>query len=241
MKRFKAIKIAASLLSIVMLLSSCTPVGKMQQNGWIKKLGKAFPDDTFTYDGHPENVLTGVDYDTVRVKSELYPNVSVYLWKSRGKLCTDYLAYAYEEEIYAELYRVLDDRFPCSDYVISQVNQDSYKGYPVDDIGAGKFIEDYMDYKCQVLLFCEDESQFPSDDEIKEIFYDLIEDEPHSYTLQLYYFDAQDADMAKEDPLKYYKVRYQLFMTEDDYICNIYVDYSGGNENDHYIVQNKHI
>lgn len=38
----------------------------------------------------------------------------------------------------------------------------------------------------------------------------------------------------------YSKVRYQLFMTEEDLIKNIYVDYCGGTENDHYIVRNGH-
>lgn len=240
MKNSKAIQIASSLIAAVMLLSSCTPIGKMQQNGWIKKLSKAFPDDTFTFNGHPKEELTGVNYDVVIVKSELYPDANISLWKVRGDLRTNYLALAYEKDIYDELYRVLDNRFPCSSYVISQVYEDTYKGYPVEDIGSKKFIKDYMDYKCQVLLFCDDESQFPDDDEIKEILYDLIEDEPHIYTLQLYYFDAKDEELAKDEPLKYYKVRYQLFMTEEDLIKNIYVDYCGGTENDHYIVRNGH-
>ena len=234
MKRTKKIKIAASLIATVMLLSSCTPIGKIVQNGWVKKLGEAFPDDTFTFAGHPQEALSGTDYDTVKVKSELYPDADIHLWKKKGKLCTNYLALAYEKDIFDEMYRVIDGRFPCSSYVISKVYQDSFNGYPVEDIGAKKFIKDYMDYKCQVLLFCDDESQIPGDDEIRELFYDLIEDEPHIYTLQLYYFDAKD------DPLKYYKVRYQLFMKDEDHINNIYADYSGGTENDHYIVRNGH-
>ena len=240
MKRTGAIQITASLIAIVMLLSSCTPIGKIEQNGWIKKLSKAFPEDTFTFDGHPEEYFTGVDYSTVKVKSELYPDAYISLWKKKGELCTNYLALAYEKDIYDELYRVLDDRFPCSSYVIRQANQNSYNGYPVEDIGARKFIKDYMDYNCQVLLFCDNESQIPGDDEIKEIFYDLIDDETHIYNLQLYYFDSKDDDPAQDDPLKYYKVRYQLFMTEEDHINNIYADYSGGTENDHYIVRNGH-
>ena len=240
MKRLKSIQIAATLMAAVMLLSSCTPIGKMQQNGWIKKLGKAFPDDTFTFDGHPQEALTGTDYGTVKVKSELYPDAYISLWKEKGELRTNYLALAYEEDIYDELYRVLDDRFPCSCYVIRQEYQDSYHGYPVEDIGARKFIRDYMDYKCQVLVFYDDESRIPDDDEIKEIFFDLIDDEPHIYTLDLFYIDAKDAELAEDNPRKYYKVRYFLSMTEEDYINNIYADYSGGTENDHYIVRNVH-
>ena len=240
MNRSKAIKIAASTIAAVMLLSSCTPIGKMQQNGWIKKLGKAFPDDTFTFDGHPQEALSGTDYSTVKVKSELYPDAYISLWQQKGELCTTYHALAYEKDIFDEMYRIIDGRFPCSSYVINKVYQDSYKGYPVEDIGTKKFIKDYMDYKCQVFLFCDDESQIPGDEEIKELFYDLIEDEPHIYTLQLYYFDAKDTELAKDAPLKYYKVRYQLFMTKEDYINNIYADFSGGTENDHYIVRNGH-
>ena len=240
MKRFKAIQIAASLIAAVMVLSSCTPIGKMQQNGWIKKLSKAFPDDTFTFNGRPEEYFTGVNYDIVNVKSELYPDANISLWKQKGELNTNYLAFAYEEDIYDELYRVLDGHFPCSSFVIRQVYQDTYKGYPVEDIGAKKFIKDYMDYKCQVLVFYDDESQIPDDDEIKEIFLDIIDDEPHVYTLQFYYIDAKDADLAMDEPLKYYNLRYQLFMTEENYINNIYADYSGGTDNDHYIVRNGH-
>ena len=236
----------------------------MQQNGWIKKLSDAFPEDTFTFDGHPEQVLTGTDYSEVKVKSELYPDVYISLWKEKGELYTNYLAIAYEEDIYDELYRVgelytnylaiayeediydelyrvLDGRFPCSSYVIRQANQRSYKGYPVEDIGARKFIKNYMDYDCQVLLFCDDESQIPDDDEIKDIFLELLDDEPRVYNLQLYYFDAKDADLAEDNPLKYYKVRYQLFMTEEDHINNMYADYNGGTENDHYIVRDMDI
>lgn len=241
MNRAKAIRIAATLLVPVVLLSSCTPIGKMQQNGWIKKLSEAFPEDTFTFDGHPEQTLTGTDYSVVKVKSELYPDVYISLWKDKGELCTNYLAYAYEEDIYDELYRVLDGRFPCSGYVIRQANQRTYNGYPVEDIGARKFIKNYMDYDCQVLLFCDDESQIPDDDEIKEIFLELLDDEPRVYNLQLYYFDAEDAELAEDNPLKYYKVRYQLFMTEEDHINNIYADYHGGTEDDHYIVRDMNI
>lgn len=241
MNKVRSIRIAAALLASVMLLSSCTPIGKMQQNGWIKKLSDAFPEDTFTFDGHPEQVLTGTDYSVVKVRSELYPDVYISLWKEKGELFTNYLAIAYEEDIYDELYRVLDGRFPCSSYVIRQANQRSYKGYPVEDIGARKFIKNYMDYDCQVLLFCDDESQIPDDDEIKDIFLELLDDEPRVYNLQLYYFDTKDADLAEDNPLKYYKVRYQLFMTEEDYINNMYADYNGGTENDHYIVRDMDI
>ena len=212
MNKVRSIRIAAALLASVMLLSSCTPIGKMQQNGWIKKLSDAFPEDTFTFDGHPEQVLTGTDYSVVKVRSELYPDVYISLWKEKGKLYTNYLAIAYEEDIYDELYRVLDGRFPCSSYVIRQANQRSYKGYPVEDIGARK-----------------------------DIFLELLDDEPRVYNLQLYYFDAKDADLAEDNPLKYYKVRYQLFMTEEDHINNMYADYNGGTENDHYIVRDMDI
>ena len=237
MKRSKVLSIAASLLASAILLSSCTPIGKMQQNGWVKKLGEAFPEDTFTYDGHPEQEIGGLDYSVVKVKSELYPDAFVGIWKEKGVLYTDYHALAYEEDINDELYRVLDGRFPCSDYYIYQNHQNSYKGYPVEETGARKFIKEYMDYHCTVFLFYDDESQIPDDDEIKQIFLDLIDDEDHIYNLQLYYFDSKDADLVEDNYLKYYKVRFQLFMTEEDHINNIYVDYNGGTENDHKIVE----
>lgn len=236
MKRSKVLSAAASLFASAILLSSCTPIGKMQQNGWVKKLGKAFPDDTFTYDGHPEQTIGGLDYSVVKVKSELYPDAFVGIWKEKGVLYTDYHALVYEEDINDELDRVLDGRFPCSDYYIYQNHQNSYKGYPVEDTGARKFIKEYMDYNCTVFLFYDDESQIPDDDEIKQIFLDLIDDEDHIYDLQLYYFDSEDADLVEDNYRKYYKVRFQLFMTEEDHINNIYVDYNGGNENDHKIV-----
>ena len=237
MKRSKALSIAASLLASAILLSSCTPIGKMQQNGWVKKLGEAFPEDTFTYDGHPEQEIGGLDYSVVKVKSELYPDAFVGIWKEKGVLYTDYHALAYDEEIKDELYSVLGDRYPCSSYYIYQNNQYSYKGYPVEETGARKFIKEYMDYHCTVFLFYDDESQIPDDDEIKQIFLDLIDDEDHIYNLQLYYFDSKDADLVEDNYLKYYKVRFQLFMTEEDHINNIYVDYNGGTENDHKIVE----
>ena len=237
MKRSKVLSIAASLLASAILLSSCTPIGKMQQNGWVKKLGEAFPEDTFTYDGHPEQEIGGLDYSVVKVKSELYPDAFVGIWKEKGVLYTDYHALAYDEEIKEELYSVLGDRFPCSSYYIYQNNQYSYKGYPVEETGARKFIKEYMDYYCTVFLFYDDESQIPDDDEIKQIFFDLIDDENHIYNLQLYYFDSKDADLVEDNYLKYYKVRFQLFMTEEDHINNLYVDYNGGTENDHKIVE----
>lgn len=237
MKRSKVLSIVASLLASAILLSSCTPIGKMQQNGWVKKLGEAFPEDTFTYDGHPEQEIGGLDYSVVKVKSKLYPDAFVGIWKEKGVLYTDYHALAYDEEIKEELYSVLGDRFPCSSYYIYQNDQYSYKGYPVEETGARKFIKEYMDYHCTVFLFYDDESQIPDDDEIKQIFFDLIDDEDHIYNLQLYYFDSKDADLVEDNYLKYYKVRFQLFMTEEDHINNIYVDYNGGTENDHKIVE----
>jgi len=237
MKKFNAASVIASALAALLLLSSCTPIGKMQQNGWIKKLGEEFPEDTFTYDGHPEHQLTGTDYSTVKVASELYPDCFIEIWKENGELYTDYLALAYEEDIYDELYRVLGGRFPCSDIVIDQSSQDSYKGYPVEDIGAKKFIKNYMNYRCRVILFYDDESLIPGDEEMKELFLDLIDDENHIYDLNIFYVDAGYADVAADDIYKYYSVRFQLVMYEKNHITNIYVDYHDNSTEDHYIVK----
>lgn len=237
MKKFMVTPVIAASLAASLLLSACTPIGKMQQDGWIKKLGDAFPEDTFTYDGHPEDMLGGTEYDVVKVKSELYPDCYISIWKENGELVTSYLAYAYEEEIYDEMYRVLDGRFPCSSFVITQCNQSSFHGYPVEDIGAGKFIKKYMDYRCSVYLFYDDESQIPDDGEVKEICLDLLDDENHIYELQLYYVDSQYSGMDDYDLYKYYSVKYQFIMHEKDHITNIYVDYHDDGMEDHYIVK----
>lgn len=238
MKRFAATTVIASALAASIMFSACTPIGKMQQNNWIKKLGNEFPEDTFTYDGHPtNNVLGGTEYNTVKVKSELYPDCYISLWKENGELRTNYLAIAYKEEIYDEMYRVLDGRFPCSSFVVDNCNQRSYKGYPVEDIGAKKFIKNYMDYDCDVFLFYDDESQIPGDEEFKELCLDLLDDENHIYNMDLYYVDAKYADIADSDIYKYYSVKYQFVMYEKDQIRNIYVDYHDAGLEDHFIVK----
>ena len=240
----KTYRLAGLIMASVMFLSSCTPIGKAQQNGWIKKLGEAFPEDTFTYEGHPRNL--GLEYSIVLVKSELFPDDEIRLWKENGNLCTNYHYIAYKKDIYEELHRVLDGRFPCSSCVIMGADEPS-NGFPVEATDAEKYIKDYMNYRCRVLLFYEDESQIPDDDEIKEIIYDLIADEKHVYTLYLYYIDAQYAD-DKYEGVRYskltdtsildkYKVRFRLSMKDTDHISRIDVEYNDGSDNDHTIVR----
>ena len=116
MKRFAATTVIASALAASIMFSACTPIGKMQQNNWIKKLGNEFPEDTFTYDGHPtNNVLGGTEYNTVKVKSELYPDCYISLWKENGELRTNYLAIAYKEEIYDEDGMMIGARMKVND------------------------------------------------------------------------------------------------------------------------------
>lgn len=110
---------------------SCTPIGKAQQNGWIKKLGEAFPEDTFTYEGHPRNL--GLEYSIVLVKSELFPDDEIRLWKENGKLCTNYHYIAYERHVYT-LYLY---------YIDAQYADDKYEGVRYSKLTDASILDKY--------------------------------------------------------------------------------------------------
>ena len=236
MKKTNIFRSIALALAASFILTSCTPLSTAGQKNWIKELGKAFPDDTFTYEGHPERSIGGTDYSTVLVSSELYPGAVISIWKEKGEVRTNYHTLAYEEECYEELDRILNGRFPCSSYLITGHNQYNEGGYPLEDFGAKKFIKEYMDYECDMFLFYEDESQIPTEEEMEELLIDLASYESHIYSIHFKYIDIKYADDEKL-ARKNYTVDYLLHMKTEDRIDNIYVSYKDPAIDNHYIVE----
>ena len=135
MKTLKATTLVIAALAAGFLLSSCN-----SQKKWVDKMQTTFPDDTFTYDGHPF-AATGKDKSKILVKSELYTG-QIVVCEEDGELKSNYLAYVYKDFCTAELERVLTGRFPCDKYVIGQSDQylNTQLVYPVKNMNAKEFI-----------------------------------------------------------------------------------------------------
>lgn len=233
--RFKTVKAIALTLVSSFVLASCTPFQEADQKRWIKEMNKAFPDDNFTYIGHPDSPL-GTNYSSILVSSELFPDTVTTVWKEKGEIRTNYQALLYQEDCLEELDRLLKGNFPCSSYIITGYSTYTDGGYPLEEMGARKFIKNYMDYECTMILFYDDKSQIPSEEEMTDLLIDFASQEPHVYSI---YFDFCDAKYKDDEKLalKNYDVSYLLHMDEEDHIKHIYASYKDGSADDHYVVQ----
>ena len=232
LKSFKAIALA---LTASLFLASCTPFQEADQKRWVKEMNKAFPDDNFTYIGHPDSEL-GTDYNSILLSSELFPDAVISVWKEKGEIRTNYQSLLYKEDCIDELDRVLEGNFPCSSYLITGYYTYNEGGYALEEMGAKKIIKNYMDYDCTVILFYDDKSQVPSEEEMTELLIDFASKEPHEYSI---YFDFCDARYMDDEKLalKNYDVSYLLHMDEEDHIKHIYVSYKDGSSDSKYLVK----
>lgn len=235
MKRSKAISAIAAVLAAGFLLASCTPFQSAKQKKWVDEMEDAFPEDTFEYVGHPSSSIVIVDYDRIQVHSKKYKTDGIIVGERDGKLVSNYLAFKYNDELREEWERIFYGRFPCSDYEVSAYSQMNRKEllYPVKDISAEKFIDKYMEYDCFLILYYDDESQIPSENEMKEYILDLVEDEPHPYSISIFYCDSK---YDRDEVISNYNVEYRLYMTDDDTIKSLNVSYKGDTSKNHSLI-----
>jgi len=235
MKRSKATTAIAAVLAAGFLLASCTPFQSAKQKKWVDEMEDAFPEDTFEYVEHPSSSIVIVDYDHIQVHSKKYKTDGIIVGERDGKLVSNYLAFKYNDELREEWERIFYGRFPCSDYEVSAYSQMNRKEllYPVKDISAEKFIDKYMEYDCFLFLYYDDESQIPSENEMKEYILDLVEDEPHPYSISIFYCDSK---FDRDEAVSNYNVEYRLYMTDDDTIKSLNVSYKGDTSKNHSLI-----
>ena len=230
MKRLKTTSVIAAVLAASFLLSSC---GKHKK--WIDEMEDAFPGDKFEYVGHAPSTVLIVDYSLIQVHSKKYKTDDILVGERDGKLVTNYLAYKYDDELREEWERIFYGRFPCSDYEVSAYSQKHKTDllYPAKDISADKFIDKYMEYDCFLFLYYDDESQIPSENEMKDYILDFVDDEPHPYSLNIYYCDSEyDGD----DVISNYYVKYHLYMTDENTIKMLEVNYREDKSKNHVLI-----
>lgn len=234
MKSIKTTSVIAAVLTAGFLLASCTPFQSAKQKKWVDEMEDAFPEDTFEYEGHPSSFY-GKRYDVITVHSKKYKTDDIEVTEKDGKLVSNYLAFKYDDELREEWERIFYGRFPCSDYEVSAYSQMHRPNlwYPVKDISADKFIDKYMMYECFLFLYYDDESEIPTEEEMKEYILDFIEDEPHAYTITFFYCDSKyDSD----DVISNYYVEYHLHMTDEDTIKRLDVNYHGDSSKNHDLI-----
>ena len=233
----KIISAVAAVMAPVMLLCSCTPMDKSKQKQWLQQLQEAFPEDTFTSEGTPVGEL-GPRPGLLLVHSELYPKATIMMTvDDDNNTVSNYLAVKYADDCYSELERVFDGRFPCSSWSVSAYNQmyNANEYYPVEDIGPDAFIDNYMDYSCQLNLFYEHGDLMPTEEDMVGYMMDLIADEPHEYDIHIYLCSAEISD---DRTVMDYIISYQLIMDSPSHIQNVYVRYgSATNDENHYLIE----
>ena len=230
MKTLKATTLVIAALAASFLLSSCS-----NQKKWVEQMQTTFPDDTFTYDGHPF-AATGKDKSKILVKSELYTG-QIVVCEEDGELKSNYLAYVYKDFCTAELERVLTGRFPCDKYVIGQSDQylNTQLVYPVKNMNAKEFIENYMDYDTALYLYVDGKENIPSEQEVEQYLMDLAADEPHAYDLLITYCDSNTLDGKAADV---YTVQYMIDMSDEKTIKQFYVTYSDPSKDSYLYINN---
>ena len=90
-----------------------------------------------------------------------------------------------------------------------------------------------MEYDCFLILYYDDESQIPSENEMKEYILDLVEDEPHPYSISIFYCDSK---YDRDEVISNYNVEYRLYMTDDDTIKSLNVSYNGDTSKNHSLI-----
>ena len=173
MKRIKVILLSAVLAMMpAMLFTGCieTPLTG-EQKGWIRKLEKNYPDDSFTYVGHSTVSMGFRSPSCISVKSENFPGEDIQIYKYNGELFSNYPRFYHADAVEEYFADLVTSCFGC-DSVEIRVTDTADK--PLKYVSDEEYIEEYVIHYFVAYLYYEDGHDYPDEDEIESMVIDYL-------------------------------------------------------------------
>lgn len=187
MKRNKITKLTASLVLTSFILTGCMEGNAKDK--MMKALKEFAPEDNFTY----ESTMTpGMLFDkqmTILVKSELYPDVTVSVNRNRdGVITSNYVRLVHDQAVREYVTGLITPYFDC-DLVEATWDAGMSSWMELEDISDEEYIERYITDNYLVYLYYE---EYPSDDEISEILFQMVDDIDGACKITVYLYGVED-------------------------------------------------
>lgn len=171
-KEKKLLLQAASLIMTAVLFTGCYYPLTGEQKGWISKIEKYYPDDSFKYVGHSTVSMGFTSPSCISLESENYPGVDVQIYEYKGELYSNYPLYYHEEAVEEYFTDLIISCFGC-DYVELEMTDTS--GKPLKYVNDEKYIEKYAIHHYIAYVYYEEGHAYPTEDEIESMAYDYFE------------------------------------------------------------------
>lgn len=205
-KSKKLLPVAALFTLMALLFSGCffdQPLTK-EQKGWVKKMEKYYPDDTFTAEGHSV-VSWGVrSMDCVSVSSKNYPGVEFDLYMDDGELYSNYPIYYHADAVDDYFCDMLTSYYGCDDVGIRNTDTAAKPLKYVDD---DEYIEEYAIHHFISYLYYDDDHDYPDEDEIISMTIDYLSqvhaDDDRGNLINLYFCRPGVKDPNKDADMMY--------------------------------------
>ncbi|MBO4635577.1 MAG: hypothetical protein J5685_00350 [Clostridiales bacterium] len=200
----KIITAAVALITALpLLLTGCfdEPLSD-EQKEWFSILQENYPDDTFVCKGHGIAQLGSIDYDSIRVTSELFEGRQFGVWMIDGQLVSDYTRVYHEEAVESYYGGIVSEYFDCDDIEIRYMD---LKAKPIDYMSHEDYIEEYAFPHFNAILFYDDGRGYPDEDEIVSSIIQYLSTVPQDQHVSItFYFCRTDAgDPYQDNDMKY--------------------------------------
>ena len=167
MKKAKKLLLqAASLTMAAVLFTGCYFPLTLEQKGWIKKIEKYYPDDSFEYVGHSTVSMGCTSPSCISLESENFPGVDVQVYEKDGELYSNYPLYYHEEAVTEYITDLLISCFGC-DYV--EIDMTDTVDKPLKYVSDEKYIKDYAVHHYIAYVYYEDGRPYPTEAELEEM------------------------------------------------------------------------
>ncbi len=167
MKKAKKLLLqAASLTMAAVLFTGCYFPLTLEQKGWIKKIEKYYPDDSFEYVGHSTVSMGCTSPSCISLESENFPGVDVQVYEKDGELYSNYPLYYHEDAVTEYITDLLISCFGC-DYV--ELDMTDTVDKPLKYVSDEKYIKDYAVHHYIAYVYYEDGRPYPTEAELEEM------------------------------------------------------------------------
>ena len=167
-------------------------------------LQENYPDDTFVCKGHGIAQLGAIDYDSIRVTSELFDGRQFGVWMIDGQLCSDYTRAYHEEAVESYYGGIISEYFDCDDI---EIRDTDLTAKPVEYMSHEDYIEEYAMPRFIAILSFDDSHGYPDEDEIVSSMLQYLRTVPQDRQVNINFFFCRT---GAEDPLQDNDMRYSV-------------------------------
>ena len=179
---------------IIFFISDDEPPITSEQEGWIKEMEKNYPDDSFTYEGHPTEQMFTYHADEILISSQLFPDQKFFICKKDGVLCSNYPNRYHDAAINDHIKCMVENNFNYDklETRYSDLNSED----SIEYVSDAEYIENKIDGTFIVYLFYNDNYEYPDNDKIVSSILKSVEGNEKYCNITFFFFrgDVESLD-----------------------------------------------